>query len=240
MTIIPAIDIREGRCVRLVKGERESETVFSDDPVAVARQWEKCGAQLIHVVDLDGAFNGKPVNSGLIKQIAGAVSCPVQAGGGIRNIETVREYLSSGVKTAILGTGALEDRSFTERACEEFPGRIAAALDTRGEMVAVRGWVENSEITAADAADALEECGVSLIIRTDIDRDGTMSGVDMERLRGFVEKRNVPVVASGGVSQERDIEDLSSLKQSGLWGIIVGRALYSGRINLEETIRRFS
>ena len=240
MTIIPAIDIREGRCVRLVKGERGSETVFSDDPVAVAREWERCGAELIHIVDLDGAFGGAPANAELIKQIAGAVSCPVQAGGGIRNIETVRKYMSSGVRTAILGTGALEDGDFTERACAEFPGRIAAALDTRGEMVAVRGGVENSDVSAADAADALEKHGVSLIIRTDIDRDGTMSGIDRERLRGFVEKRRVPVVASGGVSREGDIEDLLPLKQSGLLGVIVGRALYSGRIDLEGAIRRFS
>ena len=240
MTIIPAIDIREGRCVRLVKGERGTETVFSEDPVAVAREWEKCGAETIHLVDLDGAFSGAPVNASLISQIASAVSCPVQVGGGIRNIEAVRGYMSSGTHTAIIGTAALEDGDFVERACGEFPGRIAAALDTRGDMVAVKGWTENSSATATDAAETLERCGVSKIIRTDIDRDGTLSGVDTERLRGFLSGRSVPVVASGGVSSESDIEQLLPLRSSGLSGVIVGKAIYSGRIDLARAIRRFS
>ncbi len=240
MTIIPAIDIKDGKCVRLVRGEEGTETVFSDDPVSVALKWQNCGASLIHVVDLDGAFKGKPVNTSLIKNIAAAVSCPVQVGGGIRSIEAVEKYLSYGVKTVIIGTAALEKDSFFTEACAKFPGQVAVALDTRGEMVAVKGWTEDSGITAAQAVSMLEDCGASMIIRTDIDRDGTMSGVDLSRLEGFLKLCGVPVVASGGVSRPEDIEKLMPYTESGLLGVIVGRAVYSGDVNLEDAIRRFS
>ncbi len=240
MKIIPAIDIKEGKCVRLVRGEEGTETVFSDSPVSVAREWEKCGAGLIHVVDLDGAFAGQPANRELIAKITGAVSCPVQVGGGIRSIDTVKMYFSLGVQTVIIGTAALERPDFLKKACGEFPGQIAAALDTRGDMVAVKGWKEDSGVSALRAASELEECGVSHIIRTDIDRDGTMKGIDIESLDDFLTICCVPVVASGGVSCYEDIEKLLPFQKSGLSGVIVGRAVYSGKINLETAIKRFA
>ncbi len=240
MIVIPAIDIREGKCVRLVRGEKGTETVFSDDPVAVAREWERCGAELIHLVDLDGAFNGEPENTDLITSIAESVSCPVQVGGGIRDIEAVRIYLSSGVRTVIIGTAALEENGFLKRACEDFPGRIAVGLDTRGNSVAVKGWTENSGVSVVQAISMLEDSGISLIIRTDIDRDGTMSGVDLSRLEDFLGICKIPVLTSGGVSCEEDIEKILPFESAGLRGVIVGRAIYSGGIKLERAIRRFS
>ncbi|QMU56037.1 MAG: 1-(5-phosphoribosyl)-5-[(5-phosphoribosylamino)methylideneamino]imidazole-4-carboxamide isomerase [Candidatus Mycalebacterium zealandia] len=240
MVVIPAIDIKEGKCVRLVKGEADSETVFSDDPVSVARRWEDCGAEVIHVVDLDGAFTGAPVNHKLIEEITGAVSCGVQAGGGIRTLETVRMYLSCGIQTVILGTAALEKTDFLKSACSEFPRQIAVALDTRGEMVAVKGWTEDSGMTAASAAAALKDSGVSMVIKTDIDRDGTLSGLDLGRLESFLTACNIPVVASGGVSRPEDIEKLLPFQKSGLRGVIVGRAAYSGGVDIKSAIRRFS
>lgn len=240
MVVIPAIDIKQGRCVRLVRGEENSETVFSDDPVSVARRWEDCGAQVIHVVDLDGAFSGAPANHELIAKITGAVSCGVQVGGGIRGIETVKMYLSGGARTAILGTAALENAGFLKQACSEFPGQIAVALDTRGEAVAVKGWTEDSGMTAAQAAQTLKDSGVSMVIRTDIDRDGTLSGLDLGRLESFLSVCDIPVVASGGVSRPEDIEKLLPFENSGLSGVIVGRAAYTGGVDIESAIRRFS
>ncbi len=240
MTIIPAIDIKEGRCVRLVKGEEGTETVFSDDPVAVARRWDKCGAERIHVVDLDGAFRGEPVNSGLVADIAEAVSCPIQVGGGIRTLDAVGMYFSRGAQTVIIGTAALENDGFLKSACSGFPGGIAVALDTRGERVAVRGWTEDSGVSVRQALSMFEDCGVSLVIRTDIERDGTMSGVDLELLEDFLSVCEVPVVASGGVSGSEDIEKLLPFESAGLHGVIVGRAIYSGGIDLKSAIRRFS
>jgi len=240
MNIIPAIDIKEGKCIRLIRGEEGTETVFSENPVSVALEWEKCGAELIHVVDIDGAFSGEPTNRELIAEITGAVSCQVQVGGGIRDIEAVRMYFSLGARTVIIGTAALERPDFLKKACGEFPGRIAAALDTRGEMVAVKGWKENSGVSAKRAVSKLEECDVSHIIRTDIDRDGTMRGIDVECLDDFLTICKVPVVASGGVSGYEDIEKLLPFQNAGLSGVIVGRAVYSGEIDLERAIWRFS
>lgn len=240
MTVIPAIDIKKGKCVRLVKGNEGTETVFSSDPVAVARKWEKCGADLIHVVDLDGAFGGEPANSELIADITAAVSCPVQVGGGIRSLDSVSMYVSRGAQTVILGTAALENKGILKRACSDFPGRIAVALDTRGDTVAVRGWTEDSGISAAEAISMLEDSGVSFIIHTDIERDGTMSGIDFKLLEDFLALCKVPVIASGGVSCYEDIEKLLPLESSGLAGVIVGRAVYSGQIELESAIGRFS
>ncbi len=240
MVVIPAIDIKQGRCVRLVRGEEGTETVFSNDPVAVARKWEKCGAELIHLVDLDGAFRGEPANPDLIADIAAAVSCPVQAGGGIRSLDAVRMYISKGVQTVIVGTAALESEGFLEAACSDFPGRIAVALDTRGDKVAVRGWTEDSAVPVKRAVSMLEDSGVSLVIRTDIERDGTMSGVDLKLLGDFLAICGIPVVTSGGVSCPQDIEELLNFRKDGLHGVIVGRAIYSGGIDLENVIRRFS
>ncbi|HEX3035760.1 MAG TPA: 1-(5-phosphoribosyl)-5-[(5-phosphoribosylamino)methylideneamino]imidazole-4-carboxamide isomerase [Thermodesulfobacteriota bacterium] len=240
MLIIPAIDLKNGKCVRLLKGEEGTETVFSDSPVEVAKKWEACGARLIHVVDLDGAFSGKPVNFDIIRKISNSVSALVQVGGGIRNTEVVEQYLEAGVSRVILGTAAFQNPEFLSDVCKRFPRKIAVGIDTKMGKVAVKGWREVMDLDTSSVLEDLEMAGVSMIIHTDVDRDGTMSGVNISAIKDFINSSPLPVVASGGISSMEDLEKLSALGKAGLLGAILGKSIYTGKINLEEAIQRFS
>jgi len=240
MLIIPAIDIKGGNCVRLLKGEAGTETVFSEDPVGVAKKWQESGAKLIHVVDLDGAFSGEPKNFDIIREIVESVSCPVQVGGGIRNVKTIENYLEAGVTRAILGTAAFLNQEFLIESCMRFPQNIAIGIDTKMGKVAVKGWTDVMELDIKSILSDLKAYGVSLVIHTNVDRDGTMEGVNLDSVREFVESSPIPVVASGGIASIQDIEKLSSLEALGLIGVILGKSIYTGRINLKEAIERFS
>ncbi len=240
MLIIPAIDLKDGKCVRLYKGEEGTETVFSERPGEVAAKWEAAGAKWIHVVDLDGAFMGEPGNLPAVKDIRAAVSCSIQVGGGIRNIETVRQYVALGVDRVIIGTAAFNDADFLKRACEEFPGRIAVGLDTKNGKIAVKGWKEVIDTDTKEALRNLHEAGVSIILNTNIDRDGTMEGINVDAARGFIEMSPLPVIASGGIATMADLEKLDSLGLRGLYGAILGKSLYTGTIDLKEAVSRYS
>ncbi len=234
MLILPAIDIRGGRAVRLIRGEASQETVFSPDPVEVALRWKEAGAEYIHVVDLDGAFEGEPMHFGTVAQIARESELPVEIGGGIRTRDTVDRYLRAGIDRVIIGTRALESPEWLGRLCEEFPGRIAAGVDARDGKVAVRGWVETSEITALELAETLSRLSLRAVIFTDISRDGMLGGPAVESTRAFAEVVKRPVIASGGVGSLEDVRALSRLP---IEGIIIGRALYTGAVELSEAIK---
>ncbi|MGD9652823.1 MAG: 1-(5-phosphoribosyl)-5-[(5-phosphoribosylamino)methylideneamino]imidazole-4-carboxamide isomerase [Candidatus Dadabacteria bacterium] len=240
MLIIPAIDLKDGKCVRLYKGEEGTETVFSERPGEVAAKWEAAGAKWIHVVDLDGAFKGEPGNLPAVKDIRAAVSCSIQVGGGIRNIETVRQYVGLGVDRVIIGTAAFNDADFLKRACKKFPGRIAVGLDTKNGKIAVKGWKEVIDTDTKEALRNLHEAGVSIILNTNIDRDGTMEGINVDAARGFIEMSPLPVIASGGIATMADLEKLDSLGSDGLYGAILGKSLYTGTIDLKEAVSRYS
>ena len=240
MIIIPAIDIKDGKCVRLFKGEEEKVTVFSDHPSEVAKEWEDAGAKWIHVVDLDGAFSGKPKNYNVIKSIVDTVSCPVQVGGGIRNIDTVREYVKMGVKRIILGTAAFSDQDFLRNACSEFPQEIAVGIDTKNGKIAVKGWTEVIDQGTQEVMRNLQEVGVSIVLNTNIDRDGTMEGINIDGAREFIEQSPIPVIASGGIATMEDLEELASIEHLGLYGAILGKSIYTGSVNLKEAIQRYS
>lgn len=240
MLIIPAIDLKGGKCVRLLKGEEGTETVFSENPLQTARKWEGCGARLIHVVDLDGAFSGEPRNFEIIRDIVNTVSADVQVGGGIRNINTVEKYISVGVRRVILGTSAFQDRKFLIDVCKSFPERVGVGIDTKMGKIAVKGWKEVIDLDTEDFLNGLNAIGVSLVIHTDVDRDGTMEGVNLNAVEKFVKSSPIPVITSGGISSLEDIEKLSTLEEFGLVGIILGRSIYTGKINLNKAIQKFS
>lgn len=240
MLIIPAIDLKDGKCVRLYKGEEGTETVFSERPGEVAARWEAAGAKWIHVVDLDGAFRGEPGNLTAVKDIRASVECSLQVGGGIRNIETVREYAGLGVDRIIIGTAAFSDADFLRRACGEFPGRIAVGLDTKNGKIAVKGWKEVIDTDTKEALRDLYEAGVSIILNTNIDRDGTMEGINVNAAREFIDMSPLPVIASGGIATMADLEKLDSLGAEGLYGAILGKSLYTGSIDLKEAVSRYS
>ncbi len=240
MIIIPAIDLKDGKCVRLFKGEEEKVTVFSDNPPEIAMEWEDSGAKWIHVVDLDGAFSGKPKNFDVIKSIVDSVTCPVQVGGGIRNLDTVREYVKIGVKRVILGTAAFSDGDFLREACREFPDEIAVGIDTKNGRIAVKGWTEVIDQSTDEVLENLHDAGVSVVLNTNIDRDGTMEGINIESAREFINKSPIPVIASGGIATMEDLEKLSSIEHLGLYGAILGKSIYTGSINLKEAIKRYS
>ena len=240
MIIIPAIDLKDGKCVRLLKGEEGTETVFSEEPQEVARKWEACGAEWIHVVDLDGAFSGEPRNLNVIKNIVGSVSCAVQVGGGIRNIETVRDYIKIGVERVIIGTAAFSDEEFLRKACREFPGRIAVGIDTKNGKIAVKGWKEVIDADTDDVLEGLSNAGVSIVLNTNIDRDGTMEGINVEAARDFTRKSPLPVIASGGLATMEDLDKLVPLEELGLYGAILGKSIYTGTIELKKAIERYS
>jgi phosphoribosylformimino-5-aminoimidazole carboxamide ribotide isomerase len=236
MIIIPAVDIRQGRCVRLLQGEMDAETVFSQDPVAMALQWEACGASLLHVVDLDGAISKSPQNLAVVCAIIERLKAGVQVGGGIRSINEVRIYLEAGAQKVVIGTEAIRNPAFVAAACREFPGRIVVGIDAREGMVAVEGWTQTTDVRAVDLAKRFEGCGVSAINFTDIHRDGMQTGPNIEETRKLAESTTIPVVASGGVSSIRDVRNLLPLADIGVVGVITGRALYEGTLDLKEAI----
>jgi phosphoribosylformimino-5-aminoimidazole carboxamide ribotide isomerase len=223
MLIIPAIDLKDGKCVRLLRGEEGTETVFSQDPVSVAKKWEECGARLIHVVDLDGAFSGRPKNFELIKEIVKSVSCSVQVGGGIRDIQTIERYLETGLDRVILGTVALQKPEILTEANRRFPRRVGVGIDTRNEKIAVRGWKETVDFDLKSFLSELKSVGISVVVHTDIDRDGTLEGININAVEEFVRNSPIPVIVSGGISSTNDLEKLCNLTTAGLLGAIVGK-----------------
>ncbi len=235
MILIPAIDLKQGQCVRLRQGRMEDSTVFSDDPVAMAGQWVEQGAKRLHLVDLDGAFEGEPVNADVVEAVCQAYpDLPVQIGGGIRTVDTVEAYLAAGVRYVIIGTQAVRQPEFVTDLCAEFPDRVIVGIDARNGMVAVQGWAESSDTTAETLAKRFEDEGVSAIVYTDISRDGMMQGVNVEATRALAEAISIPVIASGGVTDIEDIKRLQAVSDSGIEGVIIGRALYEGTIDLAE------
>ncbi len=236
MKIIPAVDIKEGRCVRLSQGKADQETVYSDDPVAMACHWDEEGAPLIHVVDLDGAFDGQPANAETVKQIIYNSSVDIQVGGGIRNLKTIEAYIKAGAFRVILGTIAQKEPEFVAEACREFPGKIIVGIDARDGNVAIKGWVEVSDQRATDLAQKLESCGVAGYIFTDISRDGMLQGPNLKSIKEFTDSTERPVIASGGVSKLSDIEDLLALEPNGVEGIITGKALYDKSFTYPQTL----
>jgi len=237
MDVIPAIDILDGRCVRLYQGDYQQSEVFGEDPVEVAQRWYSQGAKYLHVVDLDGAKAGKPKNLKVIEAIARSIPMRVQMGGGLRDRESIVSVLNSGVSRVILGTAAVESSQLVADICAEFPEQIMIGIDARNGKVATRGWLTTSDVMAVDLAKRMTDVGVAGIIYTDIHRDGTMQGPNIEALRQLAENVNVPVIASGGVSSITDLLNLVSLESVGVTGAIVGKAIYTGDIQLREAIR---
>ncbi|MHA1108098.1 MAG: 1-(5-phosphoribosyl)-5-[(5-phosphoribosylamino)methylideneamino]imidazole-4-carboxamide isomerase [Alphaproteobacteria bacterium] len=236
MILYPAIDLKEGRCVRLVRGDMAQATVFNDDPAAQAVSFAASGASWLHLVDLDGAFAGKPMNARAVEAIVDAVDIPVQLGGGIRTPETIESWLDRGVKRVILGTVAVKDPDLVMCACARFPGHIAVGIDARGGRVAVEGWAEDTDVTALDLAGKFADAGVAAIIYTDIDRDGVLQGANIPATANLARAVSIPVIASGGVSSLADIDGLRA--EESIAGAIIGRALYDGRIDLAEALKR--
>ena len=236
MVIIPAVDIKDGKCVRLEQGLMHKETIFSENPEEIALEWERRGAERLHIVDLDGAVYGKPFNKKEIKKILDAVSVPVELGGGIRDLDTIEEYIDLGIDQIIIGTIAYKKLHLVEEACKRYPGKIIVSIDAKNNYVSVEGWTEPTSITAIDLAKRFENMGIAAFIYTDIQRDGMRSGPNIDGIRKFARSINVGVIAAGGVSSIKDIEDLLTLQKDGVSGIITGRALYDGSIALEEAI----
>lgn len=236
MLVIPAIDLKEGRCVRLEQGLMEKDTVYSHDPAAQARSWQEQGGELLHIVDLDGAFAGVPCNREAIAAIVRAIDIPTELGGGIRDLDTVEAYLDLGIGRVILGTVAKENPQLVAEACRLFPGRIVVGIDAKDGLVAVRGWADVTEKRASELAKEMESFGVAAIIYTDIARDGMLQGPNIEATRALAESISIPVIASGGVSSLRDIENLMAIEASGVVGVITGKAIYTGALDLREAV----
>lgn len=235
MILYPAIDLKDGNCVRLLRGDMEAATVFGTDPAAQALAFQQAGARWLHLVDLNGAFAGRPVNAAAVESILAAVSIPVQLGGGIRDMETIGFWLDRGVRRVILGTVAVENPALVTEAAQRFPGRIAVGIDARDGRVATRGWAQDTEVTATDLARSFEHAGVAAIIYTDIDRDGAMQGPNVAATAALARAVSIPVIASGGVSR---LSDLIELRDSGvIAGAISGRALYDGAIDLAQALQ---
>ncbi|MDH6058920.1 1-(5-phosphoribosyl)-5-[(5-phosphoribosylamino)methylideneamino]imidazole-4-carboxamide isomerase [Chrysosporum bergii ANA360D] len=237
MDVIPAIDILEGRCVRLYQGDYERSQVFSENPVDMAKQWVDQGATRLHLVDLDGAKAGKVVNIKAIEAIAAAVPVPIEIGGGLRDRTSVQQVFNLGVQWAILGTIAVEKPQLVQELCQEFPGKMIIGIDARDGRVATRGWLETSPVLATQLAVQMQELGAAAIIYTDIHRDGTLIGPNLAALRELAAKISIPIIASGGVSSVSDLLSLLGLEIQGVTGVIVGRALYTGDIALPEALR---
>lgn len=236
MIIIPAIDLKDGKCVRLEQGLMEKDTVYSDDPAAMALHWQEEGGELLHLVDLDGAFAGVPKNRAAIEAIVAAVDIPTELGGGIRDLKTIEAYLNLGIDRVILGTVAKENPALVEEACRRFAGRIVVGIDARDGLVAVRGWAEVTEKRAVDLAREMEGFGVAAIIYTDIARDGMLQGPNIEATKALAEAVSVPVIASGGVSNLQDIRNLLAIEAAGVAGVITGKAIYTGSLDLREAV----
>ena len=237
MIVIPAVDIKNGKCVRLLQGRMNDDTVYSDDPAAMAVKWERLGAQIIHVIDLDGAFSKSPQNVVAISEIAQSVKVPIQLGGGIRNEQTVAMYLKMGIRRVIIGTEAIKRPEFVKQICKTYPDQIIVGIDARNGKVAIDGWTQTTHVEAVDLARAFEDCGVAAINFTDIQRDGMQTVPNLEATRQLAEAISIPVVASGGVSCIQDIRDLLALEKFGVIGVIVGKALYNGELNLKNALK---
>ena len=238
MLIIPAIDLKDGQCVRLRQGLMDDSTVFSDDPVAMAARWVDAGCRRLHLVDLNGAFAGEPVNGAVVTAIAAAYpDLPVQIGGGIRNLETIEHYVRAGVSFVILGTSAVKDPAFVGEACRAFPGKVIVGLDAKDGLVATDGWAEVSAVKATDLARQFESDGVSSIVYTDIARDGMMQGVNVEATLAMAHASSIPIIASGGITNMDDIRALKAVADQGICGAITGRAIYEGTLDVAEAQR---
>jgi phosphoribosylformimino-5-aminoimidazole carboxamide ribotide isomerase len=235
--VIPAVDLKDGRCVRLAQGRMDQESVYSEHPVEMGKHWESAGAERLHVVDLNGAVMGKPFHRSLVKEISRSVQIPIEVGGGIREVDTIEDYLSSGVRWVILGTAAFQNRSLIEEACQRFPGKVILGIDAKGGRVAIQGWNEVVSLEAIDLAKRFEGKGLSAIIFTDIERDGMGTGLNFESTRNLARSTSIPVIASGGVSRIEDVSRVLELESDGIIGVIVGRALYTGQIDLKEAIQ---
>jgi phosphoribosylformimino-5-aminoimidazole carboxamide ribotide isomerase len=236
MILFPAIDLKDGRCVRLVKGDMNQVTVFNDSPADQARRFAAAGAEWLHVVDLNGAFAGKPVNRGAVEAVLAAARVPVQLGGGIRDLATVEAWLAAGVARVILGTAAVKDPDLVRASAKAFPGKIAVGVDARGGMVATGGWAEASEIEVTELAKRFVDVGVAALIHTDIDRDGVLAGPNIAASAALARAVSIPVIVSGGVASLDDLRAVKQAEASGLAGVISGRAIYDGRIDLAAGI----
>ena len=235
MLIIPAIDLKDGDCVRLRQGLMDDSTVFSDDPVSVAQRWVDAGCRRLHLVDLNGAFAGEPVNGEVVTAIAAAYpDLPIQIGGGIRDLETIEYYVKAGVSYVIIGTKAVKEPEFVAQACKAFPGKVIVGLDARDGYVATDGWAEVSDIQAGDLAKKFESDGVSAIVYTDIARDGMMQGVNVEATLAMARASTIPVIASGGITAMEDIKALQAVSDQGICGAITGRAIYEGTLDMAQ------
>ena len=236
MILFPAIDLKDGKCVRLYKGDMEQSTVYNDNPAGQAMEFTKAGCSWLHVVDLNGAVDGKPVNADAVKAILEATDLPIQLGGGLRTMNHIDFWLSEGVSRVILGTAAINNPDFVQTACEQFPDQIAIGLDARGGMIATDGWTKTSDTTAVDIARYFEDIGVAAIIYTDIDKDGTKEGVNITETRALARKLSTPVIASGGVGTLNDLKAIAELEEDGVIGIIVGRALYDNQFTIDQAV----
>jgi phosphoribosylformimino-5-aminoimidazole carboxamide ribotide isomerase len=236
MRLFPAIDLKDGACVRLIQGEMSQATIFNTDPADQAQKFEAQGFDYLHLVDLNGAFEGKPVNAEAVAEILQNISIPVQLGGGIRDIDTIEMWLDKGVSRVILGTIAERNPAFVKEACKKFPGKIVVGIDAREVYVAIEGWAESSELRVYDMADRFEDAGVAAIVYTDIERDGILTGLNLSATLKLAEHTSIPVIASGGLSSIEDIKEIVQPKYAILEGAISGRALYDGRLDPQEAI----
>lgn len=236
MNIFPAVDIKDGKCVRLRQGVEDQVTVFSDDPVAMARQWQEMGTRWLHVIDLDGAFSGAPRNMDLIRRLCAEMTVPVQLGGGIRDLDVAAKYLEAGVTRLIIGTVALENPDLFLALCRAFPGRIGVSLDARDGQLKTKGWVEDAGKTVADVVPELEAAGAAFFIYTDISRDGMQSGVNIPALEALLAMTDKPVLIAGGISTLADVQAVHPLSRKGLAGVITGKAIYAGSLDLKAAL----
>jgi phosphoribosylformimino-5-aminoimidazole carboxamide ribotide isomerase len=236
MILFPAIDLKDGQCVRLLYGDMDQATVFNDNPAAQAAEFVRQGFEWLHLVDLNGAIEGEPVNGKAVEAVLQGLPIPVQLGGGIRDRETVSYWLERGVRRVILGTAALEDPDLVRSACKEWPGRVVVSIDARDGMVASRGWLQNTQVRAMDLALAMEDAGVAAIVFTDIDRDGALTGVNLDATVDLAWALHTPVIASGGLASLADLKALLAEEEAGIEGAISGRALYDGRLDAAEAL----
>ena len=237
MILFPAIDLKDGNCVRLFKGDMDQATVYNSDPADQARAFETAGFKWLHLVDLNGAIKGKPINEDAVAAILKSIKLPVQLGGGIRDLDTIERWLNAGITRVILGTVALNDPELVKTACKRWPGKIVVGIDAREGYVAVEGWAKTSKVRALDLALRFEDSGVAAIVFTDIDRDGVMTGVNLESTVDLAFALTTPIIASGGVSSLADLEEIKRHEGSGIEGVISGRALYDGRINVGAALK---
>lgn len=231
MIIFPAIDILDGKCVRLIQGDYNQERVYSDSPVAMAKEWEEKGAEYIHIVDLNGAKTGQSINKDIIQEIATTVSIPIQVGGGIRSLDTIKEYIEAGVSRVIIGTAAINDQEFLQAAIEQYREKVAVSIDARNGYVATDGWTDTSDVLALDLVKKLEEISVKTIVYTDIAKDGMLQGPNLSEQQTINEATKIEVIASGGVTTKEDVENLEALN---IYGAIIGKALYDGKLEFES------